>query len=575
MHQAKISIERMRTWVCRWITAMLSIAAATSIAAGIWWALGAADTEPLESPLMLSVARQLDLGPWGLYGPYGRQNPLVLIHAPLYYHLAAILAWPLHTGGLDAITAARLAARMLSFAGLLLAGWSAFRIARLDGAPARAGRWAVCLLASAPVVGAMPFTVRPDMIAAGLQTTGVWLILRALQSRRPGAVAVAGGFAAFGLAIAAKQHFLGGPLVATLLLLRAAWRGRVSVRLAGLAVITAGAIVGAVYVVEELATGGRMSQAIFVAAMATARVHPADWVRGAIVLGNIGGGSSFLIAMLTLAALAQVTLKRGTGRLAVAVTGTIIAGSTLALPMAHQLRPGVVTNLAMTAAPFVCLLFVIPACALLERRALFGSELDKALCLFAAAEIAIVVPLCLASTGAWVNYAVQGIVFAAILTGRALVRACDVARLRMSLAALAVAALALVCFGLKEAYDTYARMRFERLKSELIVTNLPERTSDLYFASDPGRNRQYGRTDLVFDPWLYPVFESVHGAEPRPTWLRSALTDGSVRFVITTSKDPRIDGLNERLTRLGYAPRFEVGSLYVWEQVRAGRSRGQ
>lgn len=188
-----------------------------------------------------------------------------------------------------------------------------------------------------------------------------------------------------------------------------------------------------------------------------------------------------------------------------------------------------------------------------------------------AAEIAIVVPLCLASTGAWVNYAIQGIVFAAILTGRSLARACDAARLRMSLVALAVAALVLVCFGFKEAYVTYARMRFERLKSELIVSNLAEPTSDLYFASDPGRNRQYGRTDLVFDHWLYPVFESVHGAEPRSTWLRSALTDGSVRFVITTSKDPRIDGLAEPLTRLGYRARFEIGSLYVWEQIRAAR----
>lgn len=137
-------------------------------------------------------------------------------------------------------------------------------------------------------------------------------------------------------------------------------------RLAGLGVLTAAAIVAVVYVVEELATGGRMSQAIFVAAMATARVHPTDWVRGAIVLGNIGGGSSCLIALLTLAALAQVTLKRGIGRLAVAIAGTIIAESMLVLPVVHEFRPGVVTNLAMSAAPFVCLLFVIPACAMLS-----------------------------------------------------------------------------------------------------------------------------------------------------------------------------------------------------------------
>ncbi len=574
MRQDPTSINQMRGWVNRWITAMLFIAAAVAVASGIWLSAGPADTEPLESPLMLSVARQLDVGPWGLYGPYGRQNPLVLIHAPLYYHLAAILAWPLHAAGLDAITAARLAGRALSFAGLLLAGWSAFRIARLDGAPVRAGWWAACLVAGTPVLGAIPFTVRPDMIGVGLQTTGVWLILRALQSRRPGAMGVGGGFAAFGLAICVKQHFVGGPVVATMLLLWAARRGRVSGRLVGLGVLTAAAIVAGVGVIEELATGGRMSQAIFVAAAATARVHPTDWVRGAIVLANIGGGSSCLIVLLTLAGLAQVTSKRGKGRAAVAVAGTIVAGSVLFLPLVHHLRPSVVTGLAMSAAPFVCMFVVIPVCAVLEQRALFGSSLDVALCLFAVAEIAIVVPLCLASTGAWVNYAIQGIVFAAILTGRSLARACEAGRLRSSLFLIGLAAPAVACSALHGAYISYHRVRFERLSAELVLSVLKEPRSDIYFVGEPGKNRQFGRTDLVFDHWLYPVFESVHGAEPRSSWLRTALTDGSVRFVITTSKDPRIDGLDESLTSLGYAARIEIASLYIWEQVRARRRRG-
>ncbi len=571
MHQATTSIECMRAWVNHWITAMLVIAAAMAVAFGIWLAAGPADTEPLESPLLLSVARQLDLGPFGLYGPYGRQNPLVLIHAPLYYHLAAILAWPLHAAGLDAITAARLAGRALSLAGLLLAGWSAFRIVRLDGAPVQAGWWTVCLLAGTPVLGAIPYTVRPDMIGVGLQTTGVWLILRARESQRPGALAVAGGFAAFGLAICTKQHFVGGPVVATMLLVWAAWRGRVSWRLVGLGVLTGAAVVAGVGVIEELATGGRMSQAIFVAAAATTRVHPTDWVRGAIVLANIGGGSSCLIVLLTLAGLAHVASKRGKARAIFAVAGTIVAGSVLFLPLVHHFRPSMVTGLAMSAAPFVCLFVVIPVCAVLERRALFGSSLDGALCLFAAAEIAIVVPLCLASTGAWVNYAVQGIVFAAILTGRSLVRACEAGRLRSSLFLIALAALAVACSALQEAYISYHRVRFERLSAELVLSVLKEPTSDIYFVGEPGKNRQFGRTDLVFDHWLYPVFESVHGAEPRSTWLRAALADGSVRFVITSSKDPRIDGLDEPLTSLGYAARFEIASFYIWEQIRARR----
>ncbi len=80
-------------------------------------ALGAADADPYESPLMLSVARQLVHGPSGLYGPFGRLNPLVLIHAPLYYRVAGLLAWPLALGGLHPVEAARIAGRLISCPG--------------------------------------------------------------------------------------------------------------------------------------------------------------------------------------------------------------------------------------------------------------------------------------------------------------------------------------------------------------------------------------------------------------------------------------------------------------------------
>ena len=166
MNGAAKSSERPRAWICAWAGTAISIGAAVAVAYGIWLGLGTADTEPLESPLMLSVARQLEHGPWSLYGPFGRQNPLVLIHAPLYYHLAAFLAWPLWRAGIDSITAARLAGRAISLFGLVLTGWSAFRIARLDAARRRAGWWAACLIASAPVLGAMPYTVRSDILGA-------------------------------------------------------------------------------------------------------------------------------------------------------------------------------------------------------------------------------------------------------------------------------------------------------------------------------------------------------------------------------------------------------------------------
>jgi hypothetical protein len=570
MNEVTTSNEHARAWASGWITAMLSIAAAVAMAFGIWLALGTNDTEPFESPLMLSVARQLERGPWGLYGPFGARNPLVLIHAPLYYHMAAILALPLKSAGLDSITAARLAGRALSLLGLLLTAWSALRIARLDGAPARAGWWAECLIASAPVVGVMPFTVRPDMLGVALQTTGVLLILRALGSNRPGALAVVAGFAAFGLAICIKQHFVGGAVVSLILLLGAWRRRRIPLRLIGGGVLTAVGVVAAVFGIEELYTQGMMSKAIFIAAPATVRVHPTNGMRAAIVLSNIMAGSLSLIALLTCAKLALVASHGRLGQ-AVAVVGTLIVAVALLMPIVHQLRPSTMDLLVATLTMLACLLLVIPAGIILERRALSGSWIDRALCLFGAAELLIVVPLCRASTGAWVNYAIQGIVFAAILTARSLARAASEARIAWSLIPIGVSALALLGFELKEMYLTFRHLRAERRAVELVLTYLKNPTPNLYFDAGPGRNRVYGRPGLVFDDWLYPVFESEHLAEPRSLWLRRALANGSVRFVITGSDDPVISGLDEPLTSLGYSARFQFTTLYVWEQIRSSR----
>jgi hypothetical protein len=567
MDEATESHERTRAWASGWITVILSIAALFAIAFGVWMGSGDADTEPLESPLMLSVARQLDHGPWDLYGPFGRQNPLVLIHAPLFYHLAALVALPVKSAGVSSITAARLAGRALSLFALLLTCWSAFRIARLDRAPARAGWWAACLFASASVLGMMPFAVRPDMLGVAFQTTGVLLFLKSLRSERPGRLAFVGGFAAFGLAMCVKQNLVGAFAVATILSLWAVGRGRITLRVLALGVLTAAAVSAAIYGTEELATEGRMSQAAFVAATATPRVHPSDWVRVAIVVSTIVGGSLSMIALLAFAGLAQVTSKPGIGPTA-AFVGTMLVGFALIMPIVHHFVGTSTSLLISDLAMFVCLLIVIPACVILHRRALLGDRLDAALCLFGVAELAIVVPLGKASTGVWVNYAIPGVVFAAILTARSLSRACNEARLARSLYPRGVAAVALLGFEVNSAYRTFHHLRAERLSAELVLYNLKERQTAVYFAGAPGKNRVCGRTDLVFDNWLYPVFESLHLAEPRSSWLAGALTDGSVRFVITTSNNPMIDGLDAPLTALGYVPRMQITSFYVWEQLR-------
>ena len=78
----------------------------------------------------------------------------------------------------------------------------------------------------------------------------------------------------------------------------------------------------------------------------------------------------------------------------------------------------------------------------------------------------------------------------------------------------------MLVFGLEGAYITFDRLRSDRLAAEAVVRNVGEPGSTFYFAGGPGENREFGRTDLVFDDWLYPVFESVHAAEPRSVWLR-------------------------------------------------------
>ncbi len=193
--------RRAHFWASGWITGVLAIGAGVL---GFWVsiALRQEDTEALESPLVLAVARQLEEGPWRLYGPYDARNRLVLIHAPLYYHLAALAAWPLARAGLDPILASLVAGRSLSVLGLLATLAAAYGLARLDGAPRRVGWWAILLFAATPIHGGVVFEVRPDMLGVALQTLGVLLVLSALRIERHRHATILTAFAAFGLAAA-------------------------------------------------------------------------------------------------------------------------------------------------------------------------------------------------------------------------------------------------------------------------------------------------------------------------------------------------------------------------------------
>ena len=215
-------------------------------------------------------------------------NPLVLIHAPLYYHLAALAGLAVGprgarpgVGGLGGGPVA-LVARL---AGMTLA--AAFRLARLGGAPRRAGWWAHSWWRPRRFTAACPFEVRPDMLGVGLQTTGVLLLLSALRTDGP-AERLPGGLRRFGLAACIKQHFVVAPAISTVLLL-AAWRdGRLGSKAIARVLLSTLAIVVLCYGLEEWATGGRMSRSVFAAAGNVVRIHPADWYfAGKIVLALI------------------------------------------------------------------------------------------------------------------------------------------------------------------------------------------------------------------------------------------------------------------------------------------------
>src|SRR5207249_3411155 len=80
-------------------------------------------------------------------------------------------------------------------------------------------------------------------------------------------------------------------------------------------------IVLLVYGAEEWATGGRLSQAVVVAAANLGRVHPADRAHVVIVAVAVLGRTIGLIALWAAAAAAAVQARPGLGRRALAAAG--------------------------------------------------------------------------------------------------------------------------------------------------------------------------------------------------------------------------------------------------------------
>jgi hypothetical protein len=551
-----------------WLTVILSLAAAIVVGFGVYLACGREDTEVLESPLMLSVARQLVAGPWGLYGPFGAKNPLVLIHGPLYYRLAALIAWPIHRAGVAPVWASFAAGRAISFVGLCCTVAAAYSLARVDGARPRAGLWAALLIAGSPVVDVMPYCVRPDMLGVALQTTGVLLVLSSLEVPRSAGGRLPIAFGAFGLAACVKQQFLTAPAVSVLLLLAACVTGRLRFKFVARALTAGLAIVVLVYGIEELATAGRMSQAAFQAAASTSRIHPGNWMRSLIVIFTMFGKSIGLLALLVAAGLAGIGEPKTIGRRALQVAGLflivtiLLRSAPVQVDAKYEFWDVIVPTVNIATAVF----FVIPACYWLSRKTLAAGRVDHVILVYLAAELLVVLVLCRASTGAWVNYAIQAVVLGSILTARAVDRACDLVASTRAFLPFILAAVVVCCNVINSVRETVSMRLYSQMALAQIFENYRRPTSEFFFVSRPGDNRLYGQPRLVYDDWLYPVFESIHLAEPRSIWLSRALVNDGINYVVTTSSSTTIDGLGRSFRELGYHRGIQVATFLVWER---------
>jgi hypothetical protein len=408
------------------------------------------------------------------------------------------------------------------------------------------------------------------MLGVALQTIGVFLVLRALTDpARPGLTAA---FASFAVALCLKQQYVVCPAVCAIVLIAAWRRGQIGLKSLERAALTGIVIVVIAYAGEELATGGRMSQAVFRAAAQVGRIHPGDFIRAGIVGFAVAGQGSGMVTVLIAAGLAGFDARRGLGLGVLVVVGTALVGCAAVRASLDFWVHGV-QNWEFLFTTFTVTLNIavaLPACFAVARRTLLPERVDQVLLIAITAEFVVLLVLSYVSTGAWVNYGLQAAVLLAVLTARSVSRACAGAlSLRGSLTI--VFAACLVFFAARATAVTInRRQRVERGFIRQILDYYQRPPTEFFFVGRPGQNRLDGRPDLVYDDWLYPVFESLRLAEPRSGWLARALgSGGSIRYIVNTSDEPEVDGLGMSLPKLGYSRRHQLGPFYTWERRRA------
>jgi hypothetical protein len=271
-----------------------------------------------------------------------------------------------------------------------------------------------------------------------------------------------------------------------------------------------------------------------------------------------------IILPLAAAWVAASADRGGRWRRMLATAGALLIGlvAALAIVQIFAVTPSISNGIVLGLV--VIMMCFAPSAAAALKRVWQAGDIDPALALYLACELVLAAYLVRQSTGAWYNYAVQAMLFASVLAARALARATVAPPPARAIFPVALAALAVPAFALTDVKETIARRRAESALLRRLFEQIDVNPESVFFVDRPGFNRVHGRTDLVYDPWLYPVFEATGRAEARSAWLARALETGPVRVIVTGIPQTRIDGIPRTLSELGYVLKQRLGPWLVW-----------
>jgi len=477
------------------------------------------DSENMETPLAAAAADQFTLGPHALYGPYGPKNPNVIILSPLYFRLTGLLAIPLVRAGYSPLDACLRTGRLISlvsYSGLLAV---CYHLARQDDLPRSAGFLAVLLILSTRLFDSYVVMVRPDLLAAFLQSLGLFWVLRFLANGVRRRITDFGCLVPFALAACCKIHFLGTGGLSTLLLIGAWVRKRQDRRTIETALLLGAGTLVAYYFAEQVATRGMMSRSVLAVPLELRSLATVRAINAWFIFKSIGYRTQVLLALV------------------------------------------------------LSLLLIYP-------RTFRGSRADRLIWFFLALEGIQIAVMAYGNAGAWVNLALPAATLLSVNVARALYRLSLTPGPR-GLLAVPVAALGIALAH--DISSMFADARFRVYTDEFVRSLLSDprlaggyRRDSIYFAALPQCNRRAGRIDLIHDEFAYGLLERAGIATPRSYWLKPLFVSGPIRTIVVPEdppfpmvmNPPHVCGLSESLPDLGYKMVFQLGRFQVWQRAR-------